>query len=276
MRLSSSLLSLAAAGSFVAAHTRFECGTEPDPEYQALAAKVTQSDPTTWNGGIEYEVKTYIHVVAASQSVEDGNISDKMIQDQFDVLNKAYAPHGFKFNHVNTSRTINPTWANGEQEMEMKGALRTGTYADLNVYFLKQFKPILYANCPFPSNYRRGLPMYIRDGCMIPAASVPGGSAPDYNLGITTVHEVGHFMGIYHTFQGRCSSTRGDDIADTPAQLNGSEGCPEGRDSCPDEPGLDPIHNFMDTSTDACRYEFTPLQGAAMRDMYKEWRYGKP
>ena len=91
------------------------------------------------------------------------------------------------------------------------------------------------------------------------------------------MHEVGHWLGLEHTFAGGCSEPN-DGVADTPWQRSSTSGCPVGRDSCKpsDErpggqllgaaaEGLDPIHNFMDYSDDACMTGFTPGQRERMR-----------
>jgi hypothetical protein len=127
----------------------------------------------------------------------------------------------------------------------MKKKLRKGTYKTLNVYFMYEIGGNL-GYCYFPTSVTSGSNDFYYDGCSILYSSVPGGSATNFNLGKTVTHEVGHWFGLFHTFQGGCSGS-GDSIADTPAQASASSGCPTGRDSCP-ATGLDPIHNYMDYS----------------------------
>jgi hypothetical protein len=123
--------------------------------------------------------------------------------------------------------------------------LRNGSYNDLNLWFVPTLGD--YGYCTLPATGDSLQYAYFQDGCTIRSDTVPGGRANNYNLGKTVTHEVGHWLGLLHTFEGGCNGY-GDYIDDTPAQASPSMGCPEGRDSCPNKPGLDPIHNFMDYS----------------------------
>ena len=103
------------------------------------------------------------------------------------------------------------------------------------------------------------------------AASLPGGSALPYNEGMTAVHEVGHWLGLLHTFQGRCSAP-GDSVSDTPSERLSAYGCQTGRDSCPFRPGLGPdpqLHGLLD---DACMDNFTPAQAARADSLSLQYR----
>lgn len=88
--------------------------------------------------------------------------------------------------------------------------------------------------------------------------------------GKTLVHEIGHFFGLFHTFQGGCGG-KGDDVDDTPAERTAYQSsCRDKsniRDSCPFHPGVDPVTNYMDYSHDACMYMFTKDQAIRMREM---------
>jgi hypothetical protein len=176
------------------------------------------------------------------------DIQDSQLTAQLNTLNAAYAPHNFQFSLKGVTRTINAQWAADDNgyEMTMKRALRKGTYRTLNVYFLPDMGSNL-GYCYFPDSVSSGSTAFYRDGCTVLSASVPGGSATNFNLGHTTTHEVGHWFGLYHTFQGGCTGA-GDSVSDTPAQASATSGCPVGRDSCPSQSGLDPIHNYMDYS----------------------------
>jgi hypothetical protein len=104
---------------------------------------------------------------------------------------------------------------------------------------------------------------------------LPGGSLAPFNLGGTGTHEVGHWVGLYHTFQGGCASSctnGGDLVCDTPAQGSPTSGCPASRNSCTSLPGDDPIHNYMDYSSDACYTQFTLGQDARADFMMSTYR----
>ena len=93
-----------------------------------------------------------------------------------------------------------------------------------------------------------------------------------YDQGRTASHEVGHYLGLYHTFQGSCGvgcSSAGDLICDTPSEASPTYGCPSGKAGCS---SMDPVHNYMDYSDDMCVWEFTEHQARRMRCTLEFWR----
>ncbi len=169
---------------------------------------------------------------------------------QWDRLNTAYSSLDVSFNIVSVDRTVNDRWARGQNDAGMKRALRQGSYADLNLYFLSNLGDGLLGFCYFPTNAAPGSNNFILDGCVMLAGTVPGGGVPNYDGGATTVHEVGHWFGLFHVFQGQSCSGAGDSVADTPFQTTPTRGCPTSKDTCPNSPGLDSVTNYMDYSDD--------------------------
>lgn len=240
------------------------CGTvNLHDEPAALAAGLT--DQWRREATVRFQrmitIPLAVHIVTMNSGF--GDVPDAQIQDQVNVLSAAYASTGFTFSLSSIDRTANSSWSShfpgSAQEVAMKQALAIDPANQINLYFCNLGGGLLgYSNFPwwYPENsFMHGATMLF--------SSVPGGSAAPFNEGDTATHELGHYLGLYHTFEGGCSFT-GDRVLDTPPQSFPSSGCPIGSDTCA-LPGLDPIHNFMDYSDDACMFEFSAGQRWRMR-----------
>jgi hypothetical protein len=112
-------------------------------------------------------------------------------------------------------------------------------------------------------------------GVVVDLASLPGGSATNYNYGKTLTHEVGHFFNLRHIWGddfGSCSGT--DNIDDTPNQGNYTSSLRTGvvTDNCTTTaPGI-MYQNFMDYTPDASLLMFTKLQVARMEAAFQSFR----
>ncbi|OLR94957.1 zinc metalloprotease [Actinokineospora bangkokensis] len=213
-------------------------------------------------------VPVYFHVMAAANGA--GNVTDSQIAQQVAVLNTTYAGSesgsaastGFSFTLAGTDRFYNDTWHRDSASTTYRSQTRKGGKNALNIW-LVDFSYLGIATFPWDGN-----PSI--DGIRVHFDSLPGGSTAHFNLGKTATHEAGHWFGLYHTFQGGCTSTN-DSVSDTAAQSSATSGCPEGRDSC-SLPGTDPIHNYMDYSYDDCYNQFTPGQSTRMSQMWSAYR----
>lgn len=219
-------------------------------------------------------IPVVVHVIQRDSTRAGGNIPDSMISSQMTVLNESFAGRtggaatAFAFQLAKINRVLNPAWYpivyGSSAERQMKSALREGGKETLNIY-TGELSDNLLGWATFP---RRKLSS--SDGVVVLAESLPAGTAGIYAEGDTATHEVGHWLNLYHTFQGGCSG-RGDRVSDTPAEGSAAFNCPVGRDTCT-SPGVDPIHNFMDYTQDSCMYEFTGGQASRMLDAWIAYR----
>ena len=240
---------------------------------------VIKDAPRMANGSVTIE--TVFHVIrqTAPTPAERARL-ETMIQRQMQVLNDSYAGRTapdaadspFRFQLVKTTWTVNPAWAHvapGKTERDMKQALYEGDSETLNVY-AADIGGGLLGWAYFPKDYNNGRDFI--DGVVILDESMPGGTTDIYSEGDTLTHEVGHWLMLEHTFKSGCSASN-DGVADTPREAVPQFYCPVGADTCP-QPGLDPIHNFMDYSQDSCMNMFTPGQVERMNDAWVQFRAG--
>jgi hypothetical protein len=198
-----------------------------------------------------------------------GSVPNSHLTQQVNVLNSAYSGTGFSFTFASVDITDNGSWytMSGNAEVQAKNALNIDPYNTLNIY-VAGIGGGLLGWATFPSSLN-GNPDY--DGVVLLNESLPGGSAAPYNEGDTGTHEVGHWLGLYHTFQGGCNGN-GDYVDDTPAEKSPAYGCPSGRDSCRRKAGDDPIENFMDYTDDYCMDTFTDCQAVRMHEQVSTYR----
>jgi hypothetical protein len=226
--------------------------------------------PSTGGTG-SVTIQVAVHVINRGTGILNGDVPLSMIDSQMAVLNAAYAGTAFRFVVQSVDRTTNLTWYSAGMgstaERQMKTALRVGTAATLNMYLTNAGNGDMLGWATFPWEYAADR---IDDGVVVLNSSLPGGSAAPYNEGDTATHEIGHWLGLYHTFQGGCSTTN-DSVSDTPAERSAAYGCPTNRNTCT-AAGSDPIKNFMDYTDDYCMTGFSTAQKTRMSSMATKYR----
>lgn len=224
-------------------------------------------------------IPVYWHIITTKKGT--GDVST-LVPAQMEVLNEAYAGSGFAFALQSVQVIANDSWyaaaLGSAEEGAMKNALRRGGPDALNIYTTNGD---VYLGWATPAFYYKFFPSY--DGVVLWWAALPGtglsGASSDepdgvltYDQGDTGTHEVGHWLGLAHTFAGGCTHP-GDSIKDTPTEAEPQFFCVQ-RDTCtgPVFPGTDPITNFMDYVDDVCMDHFTTEQTKRMRTHWHAFR----
>ena len=237
-------------------------------------------------------VSVYFHVIqrdGVAGLFGTGFVPVSALDGQITVLNAAFAGTAvggsgantpFRFTRAGYNYTVNQAWYDAgigtTAEAQMKSALRVGTADDLNIYTTGGGGYLGWAT--FPQSYQ-GNPS--DDGVVMLWSTLPGLSqepnGDPYDEGDTATHEVGHWIGLYHTFEGNSCNKRhpGDSVSDTPQERSAAFGCPAGRDTCRTIAGRDPIENFMDYTDDFCMFRFSAGQSSRMDSMWTTYRNGR-
>lgn len=228
------------------------------------------------SGPLVKQLDIYWHVIQTGPTLSEGNLPRSAIELQIGVLNQRYQNANFRFQLAKVDYTINKSWYNVRQgsaeDSAMRQALHQGGMQNLNVY---SARPLGIAG-DLIAGYTK-MPQFsaldpVTDGSVILHTTLPGGSEPGFNLGLTLVHELGHALGMMHPFANGCNYP-GDAIGDTPYQKAAIYTCTPQK-TCPGTPGAsDPIHNPMGYAPDACMTTFTSMQNIKMRASWYANRY---
>ena len=119
-----------------------------------------------------------------------------------EVLNRSFKPVGISFKLAGVDWTAISTLAPYENPFskilynkELQGIYKgddKGDNTTLNLYFLNG------------TNGHGGISQnlfYLKRSVFVNARTVPGGTEPSFNMGLTTVHEVGHWLGLVDIYK---------------------------------------------------------------------------
>ncbi|MET0626681.1 MAG: zinc metalloprotease [Pyrinomonadaceae bacterium] len=249
------------------------------PKLKEKSKSTARSEVQAYSlGAGSVTINVYFHVINRGTGEANGDVAEHRLDQQIAVLNDAFggvtggANTSFRFQKACVTRTNNATWYNmstdgrtvSARERAAKTALHQGGATELNFYTINDTGSA-WARFPWEYSSEPAL-----DGIVVPHTMLPGGTRANFGDGDIAVHEVGHWLGLYHTYGSNCA-VNADEVADTPIHLEPSSvvgNCPPPRDSCPQSIGLDPDDNFMTDTSDACKRKFTPGQSARMDNRY--------
>ena len=258
----------------------------------------TATNPTSdYDPNFTLEIPVVVHIIM-NTACTDGVISDEMVESQIEILNEDFqaimGTNGGDGNNAEIRFVLADTDPMGDPTTGITRSCNTTWFNDGGSYWnTLAWDPNNYMNVY--TNRAGGNLGYVP---FLPADSggafVGGNSdrvvvlwdsfgrsgpiGPPYNQGRTGTHEVGHYLGLEHTFSGGCATatppgcySSGDLICDTNSEASPTfSPCAVGDSvSCG---SVNPSDNYMDYSDDLCMMQFTVEQNRRMRCTLEHYR----
>jgi len=259
----------------------------------ALGGTVADCDGSTnpdpiYDPGTSYLIDVWVHVIRNTAGTT-GDVPVAEIYEQIAVLNEDYrgiplsngdagADGRLFFRLKGYDFSNNTTWYNDSPPYGYTSLAVTPAQV-LNIYTNSAGGFLGYV--PFLP-YEPGAPIGTATDRVVILSDAFGrnrGLMPDYDLGRSATHEIGHYFNLEHTFEGGCANaaspgcySNGDLICDTPPEQSSNFGCPASRNTCAAQPGNDPIENYMDYSDDVCMDRFSLEQMRRIRCTIENYR----
>eukprot|EP00039_Didymoeca_costata_P010142 m.136017 g.136017 ORF g.136017 m.136017 type:complete len:957 (+) comp14721_c0_seq3:106-2976(+) len=254
------------------------CGThDPDAQERMFINDQVQefrvSDGELGHVSTKLLLKVVFHVIHKSDGT--GKLSASVLKQQIAVLNEAFQG-SYSDNTLDSNLRFHLSKTNYISNDEWFSRCKSSSYTFRPEYNEDSKKFINIYSCSgdgylgwtwLPWSHAEG---DSKQALIINYQAFPGGAQSKYNLGYTIVHEMGHYLGLLHTFQrgGTCTESNDDGVDDTPYEASPGSSCTSyNRDTCPANRGMDPLWSFMDYSYDRCMLRFSNGQVERMRSM---------
>ncbi|KAL0954267.1 hypothetical protein HGRIS_005395 [Hohenbuehelia grisea] len=248
------------------------------PEVNISAIYPRQEANQIAGGGSK--IRVHWNVVSDGSGPEGGDLPDSQIKEQMAVLNNDYAPVGYQFELIKTTRTSNAQFYNLQTgfnggdtnvERQLKQSIPERDPKLLKIWSVRPASGVSYAYLPM--NYQAQPEL---DGVIFAIQAITSKNTPGHILS----HEVGHWAGLKHTFEGGCEEAGGgDEVADTAPHENpmdaakgGAEFAQCARPVSKCGKGNDPTDNIMNYVNDDCRKRFTDGQIKRMHEQMQQFR----
>lgn len=257
---------------------RKDPNTLTQAEANAMEARITgilERNNVTPSARANGAVKVPVHVHVLMSKKGEGNVANHRIHRQMKVINRGFSGSSsteaantpFRFRLKSIDRVKNGDWAEMDRQdsIQARQALRIGDSRHLNMYTADSLLGGLLGFATFPEYYKKHPKL---DGLVVWDETLPGGDAVftddegttfNYAKGDTATHEIGHWMNLYHTFQGSCTANN-DFVVDTARQRAADNVfyCKRHQNTCASPTSSpDPVENFMSYGDDVCLDTFT-------------------